>query len=277
MAITGKTKILGVIGNPISHTASPLMQNAMLSHLGLSYIYIPILVEPKQLNHFLTAIRATNFVGVNVTIPFKEQVLPFLDELDETARRIGAVNTIVNRNGYLKGYNTDGAGFIMALDRDLQMTVSHKRVCLIGAGGAAHAIAFSLLSEGVSFLGIFNRTHTRAKALVDQLSIYFGRTLCQVQASPDFLDYDIIINTTPVGMASDEIPIPNLDWVRPTHLLCDIVYKPLKTKFLALAEKKGAKICNGIGMLVGQGVLSFELFTGQKADYYFMKKILEDL
>lgn len=276
--INGKTQILGIIGNPIAHTASPQMHNAMLEHLSLNYIYIPFKIEPNQLQNTLTAVRAMNIKGLNVTIPFKEQVIPFLDALDISAKQVGAVNTIINQNGHLTGYNTDGSGFITSLKIENNTDVRDKRCVIIGAGGSAKSIGFALLEHGAKSLMILNRTLTNAKALKSNLEKYYQAPIF----SSDFQDKnqydmlqeaDIIINTTPIGMDPhiNQTPIEAFDWVLPQHLICDIIYKPKETLFLKKAKEKKAKIGYGYGMLVGQGILAFELFTQHKADYNLMK------
>jgi shikimate dehydrogenase len=276
--INGKTKLLGVIGNPIEHTASPSMHNAVLKELNLNYVYVPILVNLNKIETAMSAIKALNISGINVTIPFKELVMPFLDEIDPYALKVGAVNTIVNNDGYLKGYNTDGEGFIYSLLIDGQYETNNKKVVLIGAGGAAKGISYALLAQDIKQLTIVNRTIDRALLLGDTLKnetnipIHIAG-LNDPELNNIFQNADLIINTTSIGMEpnNNEQPISDYSWATPNHFCCDIIYKPLKTKFLINCEQKGANILNGVGMLAGQGALAFKLFTGFDASYEIMK------
>jgi len=281
MIINGQTQLIGIIGNPIHHTASPVMHNAMINKLNLNMIYIPFLVEPSGLPSVIETIRVAHIRGVNVTIPFKEAVIPLLDELHQDAQSIGAVNTIINQNGRLIGYNTDGIGFIEALTMN-GISVINKRIAIIGAGGAARAICFSLLQAGILSLAIINRTPERTTNLLNDLSKHHRQNDQIIGYSLDastkaLQEADIVINTTPIGMEPNtDLPIPQLDWVTSNHTICDIVYKPKMTRFLTEAQNRGAQVCEGLGMLVGQGVRAFELFTGHQADYQLMKQEVEN-
>jgi shikimate dehydrogenase len=278
MKIDGKTKLLGIIGNPLSHSASPAMHNAAIKHLGLNYCYIPFEIEEKNLDRFFTFMKITNILGINVTVPFKEKVIPYLDKLDISAKNAKAVNTIVNKDNQLIGYNTDGEGFIYDLTKKNKVNLAKKSVCLIGAGGAAKAIAYSLSLGPISKLIVINRTKKRAQDLIKQLPKtkkieFLAMSLDENHINTILAGSDLIINTTTLGMEPNtkECPLKDFSWVKKNQVFYDIVYKPAKTKFLAQAEKKGAKTCFGKGMLVGQGVIAFKLFTGKAAPYEIMK------
>ncbi|MFA5880308.1 MAG: shikimate dehydrogenase [Candidatus Margulisiibacteriota bacterium] len=281
MHIDGKTQILGIIGNPISHTASPNMQMAGFDALKLNYVYLPFLVQEAELPNAIAAIKALNIKGINVTVPYKEKVIPYLDELDASAVIMQAVNTIVNRGGKLIGYNTDGDGFIYDLVIKNKISLSNKVVTVIGAGGAAKAIAFSLIKYNLKELILLNRTKMR---LIELKSMLEAKTKIKINfqtlASTDLKDYlsrsDIIINTTSLGMApnTSETPIYDFSFVRKQQVFYDIIYKPALTYFLKQAQERDATILNGLGMLLGQGVLAFKLFTNCDPPVGIMKNAL---
>ncbi len=277
--LSGETKVCGIFGNPIRHSASPRMHGAAYRALGLNWVYVPFLVEPDSLATAVKAIRSLGIMGVNVTIPHKEQVIPLLDELDDSAHRSGSVNTIVRRGNRLIGYSTDGDGLLLSLKRELNRDVLGQSIFLIGAGGAARSIAFSVVAAGASSLWVSNRTRFRADALCHDIRQVFPN--CQVHAmdegSPKMDDAlrhaDIVINTTPIGMAPnvDAIPYSSIAWVTDKHLVCDIIYKPHPTRWLKEVAERGAQTVGGAGMLAGQGILAFHLFTGFEVPYDIMR------
>jgi len=285
MKINGKTKILGIIGNPVEHTASPIMHNAVIKKLGLNYVYVPLKVEKNKLGVMLEAIKAANISGVNITIPFKETVIPYLDEIDLIAKQIGAVNTIVNINGTLKGYNTDGQGFLYSLKNIYNISLLEKSVVILGSGGSAKAIAFSLLQEKISELVIINRTLPRAIDLKEKLGMSSKAPILAYSLDDPMLNdllskAQLIINTTSMGMEPNinNAPITNFNWIKKDHIIYDIIYKPMETLFIQKAKQKGAKTLSGLEMLIGQGLLSFKLFTGHEAPYEIMKsEVLKEL
>ncbi len=272
--ISGTTQLLAVIGNPVSHTGSPAMQNFMCQTLGLDYVYVAFNIEQGHLKNAILGIRSLNIVGINVTIPYKEQVIPFLDQLDPLAERIGAVNTIVNQNGTLIGYNTDGQGFLVALMKEQQTDVKNKHIVVLGAGGAAKAIVHTLSQKKPKSMTIANRTPETA---IDLAKICQATGIGITKELDPFLkNADIVINTTAVGMGQlkDQSPVSHYNWVHPHQLICDIIYNPAETLFLKQCRLKGAVTLNGKGMLAGQGQIAFELFTGFCADYNLLKKQL---
>lgn len=274
--ISGATRICGVIADPVEHSVSPAMHNAAFSHMGIDYLYVPFRVEKERLGEAITGMRALNIRGLNVTIPHKVAVIPFLDKLDNLAQRIGAVNTIVNDDGILRGYNTDATGFLQAL-LEKEIEPQGKRVVVLGAGGASRAISLILAERG-SNVTILNRTENKAKEQASRVSQLCRR---EVQASKldrenlaQVLDKaDILVNATSVGMSSNiEGTLVPADLIQPTLVVFDIVYNPIKTRLLREAEAAGAKTISGIEMLVWQGALAFELWTGVKAPIKLMRE-----
>jgi shikimate dehydrogenase len=266
VTITGKTRITGIIGWPIEHTLSPAMHNAAYAALSLDYCYVPFLVSPDVLEHAIKAVRALNIRGINVTVPHKENVMGYLDEIDPEASFIGAVNTIVNAKGRLIGYNTDGRGFMQSL-ADIAIDLRDKDVLIIGAGGAARAVGYSLIQKAKS-LSLYGRTKSRVENLIRDLSkIKKGVSMCH--DSSEAGRYHMIIHATPLGL-KDEDPLPlDTSYLKPGQIVYDLIYK--KTKLVEQASKKGCISMNGLGMLLWQGALAFELWTGKKPDVAVMR------
>ena len=275
---SGKTKVCGVIGDPIEHTMSPVMHNAAFKELGLDYLYVPLRVRKEELGKAVESMRALNIRGVNVTLPHKVAIIPFLDELDPLARKIGAVNTIVNDDGVLTGYNTDATGFLQALlERGVEP--EGKKVVILGAGGAARAISF-ILAERSANLVILNRLLELdwAEELAQRVSKVSKKEVKALKLNEEKLEMvlegaDILINATSVGMSPDvnKTPVP-ARLLKPGLIVFDIVYNPIKTRLLKEAEAAGAQTIGGLDMLVWQGAISFEKWTGQKAPLDLMKK-----
>jgi len=273
---SGKTKVCGIIGDPIEHTMSPVMHNAAFKRLGLDYVYLPFRVKREGLGKAIEGMRALNIRGLNVTIPHKVAVIPFLDELDPLAAKIGAVNTIVNDEGVLKGYNTDATGFLQALlERGIEP--KEKNVVILGAGGASRAISF-ILAERNAKLVMLNRTWAKAKICADRIAEIFQREATALKLDKENLaaalsKADILVNTTSVGMSPDidETPVTS-DLLRPNLVVYDIVYNPIKTRLQREAEVAGATVISGLNMLVWQGALAFEKWTGLEAPVALMKE-----
>lgn len=277
-AISGKTKVCGIIGDPIEHTMSPAMHNAAFEKLGLDYVYVPFLVPKEALGRAIEGIRALGLRGLSVTIPHKVAVLPLLDKLDPLAEKIEAVNTIVNDNGVLTGYNTDASGFLQAL-AERSIKLEGKRAVILGAGGAARAICFALADQGASTKVLNRRSGMeRARELtsrVSELSRSKVRALEMNEANLRTVieESDLLVNATSVGMSPDDgqTPVPG-DLLRAGVVVFDIIYNPIQTRLLKEAEKKGAQTINGIDMLVWQGASAFELWTGAKPPVADMRK-----
>lgn len=264
-------KYLGVIGYPLTRSLSPAFQQAALDHLRLDIVYEAWSTPPDGLDTRLTTMRSPAVLGGNVTIPHKEAVLSLLDDVDRLARRIGAVNTIVNREGRLYGYNTDAAGFMRALREDGGFDPAGKRALIAGAGGAARAAVLSLAEADATAVSLINRTFARAVALATDLRAQ-GLKI-PVGALPDELrswefamkKSDILINCTPVDSGdSNDSPIPP-ELIKARHFVYDLIYHPAQTPLMAAARKVGAGVLGGLPMLVYQGAASFELWTEHEA------------
>jgi shikimate dehydrogenase len=273
--ISGKTQICGIIGDPIDHTISPIMHNVAFGNMGLDYVYVPFKVKTRELGQAINGMKGLNIRGFNVTIPHKVEVMQYLDEVDELASSIGAVNTIVNEDGSLKGYNTDASGFLQALKAN-KIEPVRKNITILGAGGAARAISFVLADRGAE-LTILNRHLDSAQELANRIFRLFRKEVAVLELGKKNLEgvlntTDILINTTSVGMAPDTTvsPVP-ASLLKSDLAVFDIVYNPLKTRLLAESEKSGAIIISGLEMLVFQGAVAFKLWTGKEAPVKVMR------
>lgn len=270
MNITAKTKLCMVIGDPIEHSLSPQMHNAGYEALQIDdeYVYVASRVDINEIENFTKGVRAMNVRGISCTIPHKVAVMPYLDEIEDIAKIIGAVNTIVNENGKLIGYNTDWLGVLQPLEK--LTTLQNKTVALIGAGGAARAAAFAVTNRGAK-LAIYNRTVEKAKELAKEFKgeAYSLDEISNVESA------DIIINTTPIGLKQKhETPIPK-KYISNKQIVFDAVYGIEETQLIKDAKQQGAKIIPGIEMLFHQGFAQFILFTGQDAPVDAMRKALQ--
>lgn len=263
---------LGIIGHPIGHSISPRFQQAGLDHLAVDHRYLPYEVQPDQVADFVASLRSNAVRGINVTVPHKEAVMPFLDEIDEWAAEAGAVNTIVNRAGRLVGYNTDGYGFLRALRESAGLDPAGKRALILGAGGSARGVVQALLRAGVADLTIANRTVERAGALAELAANRNVPTravqLDALQAGNVAEATDLIVNCTSLGMhhGPDEDASPlRASRIPASALVYDLVYNPMLTPLLREAQMAGAPTLGGISMLVYQGAASFELWLERPA------------
>jgi len=276
--ISGKTAIYGIFGHPVKHTFSPGMHNTAFKILRLDACYVPFDVAPSALGDAVKAVRALGVRGLNITVPHKEQVIPYLDSLSEEARLVGAVNTIEVLEGKLVGHNTDGRGFLRSLKQDARFTYKNKTFLIIGSGGAARAVGFSLAISGAAKLFLFDIDQRKAGSLAGDIRKRAGadaRAISGKDLAEAARAADCIINATPLGLKStDQLPIPR-DLIQKRHLVCDLVYNPPKTPLLQLAKQKGARCLPGIGMLLYQGVIAFEIWTGEKAPQNHMKAALQ--
>ena len=261
---------LGIIGHPIGHSISPVFQQAALHAIGFDGTYQPWDVAPGDVGEFIDGLRAPGTLGINVTVPHKEGVIPFLDEVDDWASTAGAVNTIVNRDGRLTGHNTDGIGFLRALREGADFEPRGRDVLVLGAGGSARGVVYALARAGVAQIFIANRTRERAERLA-AVSIDSGaaaEVLALSDAKEATGEVALIVNCTSMGMVHgpDEhgTPLSAAD-IPPTVVVNDLVYNPLETPLLREAAKAGATTLGGIQMLVYQGAASFEMWTGQDA------------
>lgn len=261
------TIMYGVFGDPIRHSKSPIMLNRAFEEAGLNAAYAAFHILPGQLEDAIKGIRALQFRGVNVTIPHKLEVMDYLDEIDEGARIIGAVNTIVNDNGRLIGYNTDGIGYVRSLKEETGIDLNGKKVLMLGAGGAARGVGYALAKEGAAHIYIANRTKEKAVELAHSMSGFTQVTGMGLDELADVAgDAALIVNNTSLGMHPNVDSVPmDTALVRPGTVVSDLVYNPLITRFLREAEGRGGVIHSGLGMFIYQGAYAFEYWTGVPA------------
>jgi shikimate dehydrogenase len=281
--ITGKSSLVGLIGWPVAHSLSPKMHNSAFASLGLDWVYVPLPVRPDDVQQALKGLAALNFAGVNVTVPHKQAVIRYMDELSDAAQITGAVNTIQIKEGKFYGFNTDAVGFLNSL---IEANCHPKgvRVAVLGAGGAARAVVFALARAEAASVIVFNRTAERAAFLIDDLHetfpesrLSFAPLTRETLAGLDD-QVDLVVNTTSVGMSPHisespwpvEVPLPK------GAIICDLVYNPLETVLLARARAAGAPTIDGLGMLVHQGAYAFELWTGHKPPLEVMRQACMD-
>jgi shikimate dehydrogenase len=278
MEISGKTRVCGVIGDPVEHSLSPAMHNAAFQELNLDFIYVAFRVRKDELKEAIIGAKSLDIKGLNVTMPHKSAVMKYLDEIDPTAKSIGAVNTILNDKGVLIGYDTDGVGALKAL-KENGVSLNGKKLLLLGAGGAGKAIAFHAAQE-VEELKILNRTAQKAKDLAEVLRKKFGKkidgnSLSAKTIRKELEDADIMVNATSVGMhPNDDQSLIDPSWMRPSLCVMDVVYNPIETKLAKDAKSVGAKVVSGVEMLVYQGAASFEIWTDRPAPVKVMKKAI---
>ncbi|MGE5371579.1 MAG: shikimate dehydrogenase [Solirubrobacterales bacterium] len=281
MVITPSTKLFGLVGYPVAHSLSPAMHNRAFSHLGLNAVYLPFAVEPERIGQMVQAAKTLGICGFNVTIPHKETIIASLDELSEEAAAFRSVNTVVVKDGRACGYNTDGPGFMASLkEADVYPA---GEVVILGAGGAARSIGYALAKAGCIVTFIDHPVERAAKLAGDigRLTETECRSLDWEPAGlKRVLDRtSLVINATPIGMSPSVHQAPSLefDWINSGAVICDIVYNPLKTRFLQLAAENGHRTVSGLGMFVHQGALSFTHFTGIKAPIQIMRETIQSL
>jgi len=278
MRITGKTQVYGIIGYPVEHSLSPLMQTAAFRHLSIAAVYVPFEVKPEELEDAVKGLKALSVKGFNVTVPHKEEVARLVDYLDEDAELLGAVNTVKREGSSFVGYNTDAEGFLRSLLEE-GVELKGKRAVMFGAGGAARAVGYALLKGGVKFLSIVNRSFPKAKE-VGELLGKLGNVLVYPlkESTVEVLleEADLIVNTTSVGMKEGEPQLFDYSRIPPGITVVDIIYNPPMTPLLKAAKEKGCKVVNGLGMLVHQGAVAFEIWTGKKAPTGVMERVLKE-
>ncbi len=271
--INRETELYGVIGNPVSHSISPAIHNSSFIAKGLNSVYVPLKVS--DIETFINDFRKMDFRGFSVTIPHKESILPFLDDIEYVAGKIGAINTVVNRDGRLRGHNTDCMAAVKGLEDGMEGnkdTLKDKKVAVIGAGGAARAIAFGLKEKGCH-ITIYNRTLARAKRLSDDVGCKFRRF-----EEISELNTDILINSTSIGMFPnlEESPVPK-DVLKEGMIVFDAVYNPIETKLLKDAKGRGCHTVNGLTMFINQAAEQFRLWTGIEPPVEIMKKVAKNM
>lgn len=279
--ISGSTRIFAVFGDPIAHSLSPRMQNLALQQAGINAVYIACRVPAEKIDTAVQAVRALDFWGANLTVPLKEVVCPHLDELDADARLIGAVNTIVNDDGRLIGYNTDVYGFLSSLTIDLEFNPAGKKILLLGAGGACRALVVALGRSGAQQVLIANRTYSRAQTLAAEFAKAFEKTtFAAFHLEPNDLlraleGVDLVVNASSVGLKGTNFSAFPWEAMPQGIPVLDIVYSTSDTPFVAAAKSHGHPATTGLGMLAGQGERAFRLWTGVEPPAGLMRGCLK--
>ncbi|HBH12391.1 MAG: Shikimate dehydrogenase [Clostridiales bacterium 38_11] len=276
-----KTKLVGLLGYPLGHSLSPLMQNKAFKLTGLNCLYLPIEAENKDYSELLSGMKKMNFIGFNVTIPGKIDIIQHLDAIHPLAEKIGSVNTVQIENGRMTGYNTDGEGFVSSLTSETRCVISESSFMVLGAGGACRAIAMTLAEREAKKIVIANRTFIKAKALCDEINGCI-RDCCiplalSTEVLAQYMPYiNVLINTTNIGLFPnvDNTPIDH-KLLRKDLLVADIIYNPIRTRMLIEAEEIGCVTLSGIGMFVNQGVEAFKIWTGIDPPVREMREIVE--
>lgn len=269
MKISGTTKVVGLFGYPVEHSLSPVMHNAAFRYLNMDYCYVTFPVSPDLLADAVQSVRALCLGGVNITVPHKEKVIPFLDAVSEEVSFIGAVNTIENNNGFLRGYNTDGRGFMESIS-EAGIPCEGRRVLIIGAGGACRAVGY-YLSQKVKHLHIFDIDEQKREQVVRDLGA-LRDNVTSLKRLDTLHDIDIVINATPLGLKDTDPPPLDTSLLSGEMTVCDLIYRD--TAILKAASEKGCRTLNGLGMLLYQGVLAFEIWTGIRPPAETMRKAL---
>ena len=281
MEIKGTTKITGVFGYPVKHSLSPVFQNSAFEYLGLDYVYIPFEVKPEDLKIATKSIKIFNMVGVNVTIPHKKEIIKYIDQLDEASEILEVVNTILNIEGKLKGYTTDGDGFLKSLKEEGNFDPKNKNIFILGAGGTSYAICGALIKGKVNYIFISNRTYENALKLKKHLNKRLNFKNVEIipfekrNEISIWKNIDILINTTSVGMKKNDPLLIERENIEKVKFVYDIVYNR-KTELLKVAEEFKIQHLDGLSMLIYQGAISFEIWTRKKAPIEIMKKSLYD-
>ncbi|MFZ5647880.1 MAG: shikimate dehydrogenase [Bacillota bacterium] len=289
--INGKTRLCGIFGYPVEHSFSPAMHNAAFEYMSVNWAYVPFPVRPENLGQAVSAVRALNLAGVNVTVPHKQAVAGLVDHLSDGARLSGAVNTIVNDGGILTGHNTDGEGFIRALKEEAGIEAGKGPALILGAGGAARAVAAALALNGCPAVFIANRSGGRAGELCE---LIMNSTGCRAEilnwleipgkGSREYKGWaealgqaSLVVQTTPIGMypKTDEAPPFPFDLLNSGHVVADLIYNPGSTLFMQRCGAAGARVYNGLGMLLHQGAIAFELWTGRTPPLEIMREALK--
>ena len=281
MQIDSKTILTGLFASPSAHSISPIIHNNAFEKLGLNYVYLSFEVNKDNLKDAAQSIKTLNMRGVNLSMPNKKEVIQYLDEISETAKLSQSVNTIVNDNGILKGYSTDGKGFFKSLEEE-KIFMKDKNITILGTGGASIAIISQAVFEGIKNIFVFKRDKNwkEQKKILDNIA---SKTNCNIELNSledknilkrKIEESDLLINATSVGMKENFSLIEDKSFFRKDLIVSDIIYNPSKTKLLQIAEKEGCKIINGIGMLLYQGALSFELWTNKKMPVDYIKEII---
>lgn len=283
MTIGGHTRTLGLIGNPVEHTMSPVLQNFLADRLGVNVCYVPFHVEEGFLEAAVKGAYGLNILGLNVTVPYKSDVMEYLVDVDDMAKRIGAVNTLVRVEGGYKGYNTDMPGLYRAMCHD-GVDITGKEVVILGAGGVARAVAMLLLEKGAGGVIIFNRSVERAKAIADEVNTQAGREFIKAYALSSYKEVlgekrYIVVQATSVGMLpnTENAVVEEEEFYRHVEVGYDLIFNPPVTRFMKLCDAAGARSYNGAKMLAYQGIIAFELWNNLQVGEDEAKECVEHL
>ena len=276
--ISAKAKVCGIMAYPVEHSLSPLMHNFYAEQMGIDFVYVPFKVQKEQVKAAIRGAYALNLTGMNVTVPHKQTVIPYLKELDSAAKSIGAVNTLVRTEGGYKGYNTDASGFLRAI-KGAGIHISGQDCLLIGAGGAAKAVAYMLGEQGAASVIVLNRNEQRAWTLAQEMNQLFKRNFMTALGLHDYGRLEekswLAIQTTTVGMHPDieASPVQDKAFYKKISVAMDVIYTPAKTQFMTLVEESGGRAISGLDMLIYQGIEAFELWNpGQKVSEELVAK-----
>ena len=265
MEINGQTRLCGLIGNPVEHTLSPIIHNGLAEKMGQNLVYVPFHVT-NGLKEAVKGAYALNILGMNVTVPYKQEVIPCLQETDPLAKAIGAVNTLVRPEGGYKGFNTDMTGLLRAMYSE-GIRITDEEILLLGAGGAARAVAFLCASEGAGKVWILNRSPEKAAAVAEEVNVHFGKQILEPMALSDYRKLPdrqfLAIQATSVGLSpqDDAVVIEDEAFYQKVHTGYDLIYRPFTTKFMKLVQKQGKPAYNGLKMLLYQGIIAYELWN----------------
>lgn len=277
MKIDGKTRTCGLIGNPVEHTLSPVIHNTLSELLGINMVYVPFLVQQDQVKEAVDGAYALNLLGMNATVPHKSAVIPHLKDIDDLAKRIGAVNTLVRVEGGYKGYNTDMNGLLRAMQSE-KVSIQDETVLLLGAGGAARAVAFLCVSQGAKKIYLANRTIEKAMTVANEVNASFDSDLVIPMALADTVELEeenlLAIQCTSVGLSPnvEDVVIEDSRLYKKIKAAVDLIYNPYETKFMKLVKEQGGFAMNGLKMLLYQGIIAYELWnhvsvSDEQADY----------
>jgi shikimate dehydrogenase len=278
MHIDGSTTIVGIFGAPIKHTASPAMHNAAFAALEMNWAYLAFHVEPQNLRSALRGANDMGVVGINLTIPHKILALDWIDEIDAEARKLGAVNTVSMEKGKLRGFNTDGYGFLKGIKEDFNLSIKGKHVLVLGAGGAGHGIAVKCAMDGAARVIVANRTPARIDPIAHEVRSTKTEFLALKLTAEDIRkvihEVDLVVNATSVGLEEHDSLGLGADLFSPRLHVYDTIYRPAETELLRIAASAGAKVANGLSMLLHQGAKAFEIWTKRKAPLAVMRRAL---
>ena len=283
MEINGYTRVCGLIGNPVEHTMSPTIHNTLAGEQGINLAYVPFHVPVGQVEEAVRGAFALNLLGVNVTVPYKSEVMPFLEEIDPLAERIGAVNTLVRGERGFKGYNTDMPGLYRAMLED-GVALENEKVLILGAGGAARAVAMLAAEKGAEEIVLLNRTLEKAEKLAADVNGTAGREIAGAMALDQYHELPskgryLAVQTTNVGMfpKTEEALIEDRAFYQRIHTGYDLIFNPARTRFMSLAEESGGRAFSGLKMLLYQGIIAYELWTGRQVDGELARKAYKEM